>query len=59
MIENVTTTYDNLESKIRSHLSSNGVEPAQQLREGDVLKEVLNLLEQIYQISVNIHNYYK
>jgi len=58
MIENITTTYDNSETKIRSHLSSNGVEPVQQLREAGVLADVLIHLEQIYQISADILNYF-
>ncbi len=59
MIENVTTTIENLESKVRTTLSSDGVEPAQQLTEAGILTDVLNLLEQIYQISIEIHNHYK
>lgn len=61
MIENVTTNIENLESKtsfMRTR-SLNGVEPTQQLREADVLTDVLNYLEQIYQVSIDILNYYK
>lgn len=58
MIGNVTTNVENLESKA-GILSPNGVDPAQQLREAGVLTDVLNYLEQMYQVSVDIHNYYR
>jgi len=61
MIENVTTNIENLESNISLVRTRppNGVEPTQQLREAGVLTDVLNCLEQIYQVSSDILNYYK
>ncbi len=63
MIGNVTTNIENLESKTggpRYNLMRfNGVEPAQQLREAEVLTDVLNYLEQIFLVSVDIYNYYE
>ncbi len=35
-----------------------GVEPTQQLREAEVLTDVLNYLERIYQVSIEILDYY-
>ncbi len=57
MIQNVTTTMENLESKT-GILSLNGVDPAQQLGAAGVLTDILNYLEQIYQVSVDMYNYY-
>jgi len=58
MIQNVTTTMENLESKT-GILSLNGVGPAQQLREAGVLTDTLNYLEQIYEVSIDMYNYYR
>jgi hypothetical protein len=58
MIQNVTTTMENLESKT-GRVSLNGVGPAQQLREAGVLTDVLNYLEQIYEVSGDMYNYYR
>jgi hypothetical protein len=57
MIQNVTTTIENLGSKTEI-LSLNGVDPAQQLREAGVLTDILNYLEQIYEVSIDMNNYY-
>ena len=61
LIENVTTNIENLRSKTSFMwiTSLKGVEPTQQLREADVLTDSLNYLEQVYQISIVILNYYK
>ena len=61
MIENVTTNIENLYNKINLVRTRppNGVEPTQQLREAGVLTDVLTCLEQIYQVSSDILNYYK
>lgn len=57
MIQNVTTTIENLRSKTEI-VSLNGVDPAQQLREAGVLIDILNYLEQIYEVSIDMNNYY-
>lgn len=61
MMENVTANMENLVSKpaVMRTTPLNGVEPTQRLREEDVLTDVLNYLEQIYQVSIVIYNYYK
>lgn len=58
MIANVTDAIENIESKTHT-LSLNGVDPAQQLREAGVLTDVLNHLEEIYEISVDMYDYYR
>lgn len=64
MIENVTANIENLRSKTSSMqmimwtTGLRGVEPTQQLREAEVLTDVLNYLERIYQVSIEILDYY-
>lgn len=61
MIKNITTNIENLRS-ITGFMRSTpqeGVEPTQQLREAGVLTDVLHYLEQIYQVSIDVLNYYR
>lgn len=59
MIANLTEGLGNITSRTEMLLSPNGVEPAQQLREAGVLTPVLRHLEEVYEVSLDMYNYYE
>lgn len=66
MIENLSEAIENIERRVDIPpvrglhiLSVKGVDPAQQLREADVLTDVLDYLKQICKVSGDMYNYYR